>query len=131
VKTDTPTRREFARAVSEEAKNRPTGDHREDPRQPRSGIDSREAGVGKPDAGRGSESGGDVDPDIVGVGEGRGLSQGGPDDAAAIGQAESDGSSAEFASGPPARGENRAAGPVTGDVVDRSGDDEYTNRQSR
>jgi hypothetical protein len=67
------------RQASEEAKHRPAGDHREDDRQPRSGVDSREAGVGMRDAGPGSDSGGDVDSDIIGIGGGPGLAQSGPD----------------------------------------------------
>ena len=59
-----------AAAVADETKFRPAGDHRQDPRQPRSGVDSRTAGVGMRDAGPGSDSGGDVDSDIVGLGAG-------------------------------------------------------------
>lgn len=82
-------KRQVAAAVAQETKFRPAGDHREDPRQPRSGVDSRTAGVGMRDAGPGSDSGGDVDPDIIGLGSGaspggqeRPLSQPRPDSAA-------------------------------------------------
>jgi hypothetical protein len=64
--------------------------------QPRAGAESREAGVGGREAGPGSFSGGDLDPEISGVGyEGRGLSQAGPDEPAEIGRAESTGGSAK------------------------------------
>jgi hypothetical protein len=65
----------------------------------------RDAGVGARDSGPGSGSGGDIDPDIVGVGfDATGLAAAGPDDPNSLGEAESDGTSNEFASGPPARG---------------------------
>jgi hypothetical protein len=47
--------------------------------QPRAGVESRVAGVGGREAGAGSFSGGDFDPDIVGVGpEGGGVAQSPP-----------------------------------------------------
>jgi len=58
----------LAAAAADETKFRPAGDHRQDPRQPRSGVDSRTAGVGMRDAGPGSDSGGDVDSDVIGLG---------------------------------------------------------------
>ena len=72
----------------------------------RSGTDgSRTSGVGGNKSGDGSSSGGDVDPQIVGVGTGGGVSASGkiheppgPDDAT--------GSSQDFASGPPGKGAN-------------------------
>ena len=60
----------LAAAAAEETKFRPAGSHLEDPRQPRSGVDSRTAGVGMRDAGPASDSGGDVDSDIIGLGAG-------------------------------------------------------------
>lgn len=66
-------------------------------------MGDRTAGVGGKYSGPGSASGGDLDTDIVGVGDGRGVSTSGaiheppgPDD--------TDGSSNAFASGPPAQG---------------------------
>ncbi len=67
--------------------------------QPRSGSDrSRTSGVGGNNSGVGSSSGGDLDTDVIGVGDGRGLAASGnihepegPDD--------STGGSGEFASG--------------------------------
>jgi hypothetical protein len=70
------------REVSEETKHRDIGaaDVETDDRQPRAGVESREAGVGGREAGPGSFSGGDIDVDITGVGsEGVGLSQDGPE----------------------------------------------------
>ena len=92
--------------------------------QPRAGAlgGARESGAGGSDVGTGASSGGDLDTDIVGVGTGgSGIAQSGtvgrppgPDD--------SDGSSREFASGPPAKGEKGPhAGKVEGTIVDRSG----------
>ena len=101
-----------ANRVSEQTKHR--GGSIEPPRQgdlqPRAGVDSREAGVGGREAGAGSNSGGDLDPDIVGVGSGGdGLAEGGPDDVNTIGQAESSTDRDDFASGAPARGANQSA----------------------
>ena len=67
----------------------------------------RDHGAGAPDTGPGSASGGDLSPDFIGVGTGgSGIAQSGeirrppgPDD--------SDGTSNEFASGPPAQGRNQ------------------------
>jgi hypothetical protein len=92
--------------------------------QPRSGTltGGRESGAGGSAVGTGASSGGDIDTDIVGVGTGgSGIAQSGvvnrppgPDD--------SDGSSREFASGPPAKGEKGPhAGKVEGTTVDRTG----------
>ena len=92
--------------------------------QPRSSgmAGARESGAGGSAVGTGASSGGDIDTDIVGVGTGgSGIAQSGsvgrppgPDD--------SDGSSREFASGPPAKGEKGPhAGKVEGTIVDRSG----------
>jgi hypothetical protein len=116
-------KRDVALAASEETKNRPGGKRRQDPRQPRTGVDSRQSGVGKRDAGPGSDSGGDLDADVVGI-TGAALAQSGPDEEANIGAAETSGGSEEFASGPPARGQNQPRGRqiVRGDVVDREGD---------
>lgn len=88
----------------------------------------RTSGAGGNASGAGSSSGGDLDTDIVGVGTGgRGVATSGkiheppgPDD--------SDGTSSEFASGPPARGENQThVGEVGGDKRVRGG---TTHRQS-
>jgi hypothetical protein len=68
--------------VAAEAKYQPAGDHQSDPRPPRSGGDEdRESGVGGFDSGPGSNSGGDLDTDVVGVGtHGVGIATSGPDD---------------------------------------------------
>lgn len=131
IPADAPRKRQAIEVASEEIKNRPAGDHLHDPRQPRSGVDSREAGVGMREAGPGSDSGGDLDADVTGVGDGVGLAQSAPDTAANIGAAETTGGSEEFAGGPPARGEGRAARDTTGDFVDHSGEDEDTTRPGR
>jgi hypothetical protein len=90
---------------------------------PRSSVGGvRDAGVGGNEVGPGANSGGDVDTDIIGVGTGgTGIAQSGttgrppgPDD--------SDGTSREFASGPPAQGEKGPnAGKVKGTTMDRTG----------
>ena len=92
------------------------------------GDSARTSGAGGAASGEGSSSGGDIDPDFVGVAGGSGLSVAGPD--ANIGQAASDGSSDEFASGGHAQGQNsiprgRVGGDkrVQGSVV--SGDLDY------
>jgi hypothetical protein len=93
--------------AAEEVRNVPAGDRNPDSRQPYSSLEERgrDAGVGARDSGPGSASGGDIDPDIVGVGfDATGLAEAGPDDPDSLGQAESDGTSNEFASGRPARG---------------------------
>ena len=96
------------RAASETAKHRTSGNRNRDDRQPRAGVESREAGVGGREGGPGSFSGGDVDLDITGVGTGGvGLAQAGPDDESTLGQAETTGGSEQFASGPPAEGRNQ------------------------
>jgi hypothetical protein len=86
---------------------------------PRAGSgESRESGVGGNNSGAGSSSGGDLDPDIVGVGTGGGVAASGeihepsgPDDAT--------GTSRDFASGPPARGSHppRSRRSATGSTV--------------
>ena len=104
---------------------------------PHAGTQSRTAGVGSNDTGVGSGSGGDLDTDIIGIGSGSGIaasgkvkSPPGPDD--------SDGTSNEFASGPPAKGEvPRSTGKiggksrVEGSTVDRSGGDVETTASGR
>jgi hypothetical protein len=80
-------------------------------------VGNRVSGAGAPDSGPGSSSGGDVDTDVIGVGPGTGIAQSGPDQLRDIGLAETDGASDEFASGPPALGENQRPGP---DRVDGS-----------
>jgi hypothetical protein len=75
----------------------------------------RDHGVGKPDSGPGSGSGGDLDPDFVGIAGAGGVAASGeigrppgPDD--------NDGSSREYASGGPAQGRNQTGvGEVGGD----------------
>ena len=101
--------------------------HREnEPRTARGNVvGNRESGVGAPDSGPGSSSGGDLDTDIIGVGTGSGLAQSGPEPLRDIGLAETDGSNDDFASGPPAKGENQGPGPdrVRGSTVMPTDDD--------
>ena len=85
------------------------------------GGGARTAGAGGTDAGVGSSSGGDIDTDFVGVAGGSGLAQAAP--RGVPGPDDSDGTSREFASGPPtqnARGPK--AGKVEGTTVDAEGD---------
>lgn len=100
--------------------------------QPRSSgvAGARESGAGGSAVGTGASSGGDIDTDIIGVGTGgSGVAQSGsvgrppgPDD--------SDGSSREFASGAPAKGEKGPrAGKVEGNTVDRTGGGRATQPQ--
>jgi len=104
---------------------RPAGNKRT-----RSGASGkRTVGVGSTEGPDGKGSGGDVDSDIIGVGSGGGVSSdgelgkpSGPDD--------SDGSSNEFASGPPAKGEPRGRyqpGQQVGDVTQREEGPENQN----
>jgi hypothetical protein len=91
---------------------------------PRSGEDGgdgrRTTGAGGPATGDGSSSGGDLDPDIIGIGTGSGIASAGPDDD--IGQAETDGSSDQFASGGHATGRNSIPrGHIGGDKRIRGG----------
>ena len=74
--------------------------------QPRSSEfeGNRTHGAGGIASGDGSSSGGDLDPDIIGVGTGSGVSASGPDDRPGV---ETDGSTRGRASGPPAAGENQ------------------------
>ena len=110
---------------------------------PRSGADDggeglRTTGVGGFASGEGSSSGGDLDPDIVGVGTGgSGVAQAGPD--SRIGEAATDGSSDQFASGGHAQGRKPAGAPrpgapirgsvVSGDLDLSTGADGQTLRQ--
>jgi hypothetical protein len=125
--------RRVARGASAKAKRRAAGDRDPDDRQPRAGTESREAGVGSRESGPGSGSGGDIDTDVVGVGDARGLSQSGPDDEADIGAADTTGGSEQFASGPPARGDNqppRSRDRIRGTTHDRGGGDAATTDTS-
>jgi len=99
---------EFAHRKSREAMFNPTTSHPSDPRQEIGATQqARVSGVGKSNAGPGGASAGDIDPDVIGVGSGSGLAQS-PADPNAVSDPEwSDGSSKEFASGPPARGKNQ------------------------
>ncbi|HSI35240.1 MAG: hypothetical protein ACAI43_06635 [Phycisphaerae bacterium] len=76
------------------------------------GDGGRTAGAGGNATGVGASSGGDIDTDVVGIG-GAGLAQSAPDPQRPPGPEDSDGSSREFASGPPARGEK---GPKYGKI---------------
>jgi hypothetical protein len=94
------------------------------------GPGDRTHGVGSYVAGPGSGSGGDLDPDIIGIDDETGVAQTGPDDEDEIGEAETSGGSEEFASGPPAEGRNElprgthgGGGRPRGDTVDHGGED--------
>ena len=90
---------------------------------------NRTVGVGSTEGPDGKGSGGEIDTDIIGLGSGGGVSSdgelgkpSGPDD--------SDGSSNEFASGPPAKGENQGRyqpGQPVGDVTQREEGSENQN----
>ena len=70
---------EYSKRISRETKFQPAASHRSDPRQERGSVQTnRVSGVGKSNAGPGGASGGDLDPDVVGVGTGRGLAQTAP-----------------------------------------------------
>lgn len=99
---------------------------------PHAGEDEgRVAGVGGDAVGVGSSSGGDLDTDIIGVGNGgSGIAASpaneppGPDDAT--------GTSADFASGPPTHNrKGPKAGKVEGSTVDRTGGDVETTASGR
>jgi len=99
-----PSLREYSRRKSRETKFQPAASHQRDTRQERGSVQSaRVSGVGKSNAGPGGSSGGDLDPDVIGVGTGRGLAQSGPDQNVS-GPESTTGGSEEFASGPAARG---------------------------
>jgi hypothetical protein len=93
----------------------------------------RDVGVGYPPGGPGSGSGGDLDPDFIGL-DGKGGVANAPASGNAQGPASTDGHSDAFASGRPARGEHQlkpgthGAPPqvVRGSTVDRSGGDAST-----
>jgi hypothetical protein len=86
--------------------------------------EDRTSGVGGNNSGPGSGSGGDLSPDIVGVGTGgSGIASSpagappGPDDAT--------GTARDFASGPPTKNKKGPhAGKVIGSTVDREGDED-------
>lgn len=93
---------------------------------PRSGEPETEgqrvSGAGGANSGVGSSSGGDLDTDIIGVGTGgTGIAQN-PSKEHVSGPDDSDGTSREFASGGPAKGENQThVGKVGGDKRVRGG----------
>lgn len=100
--------------------------------QPHAGEDQdRTAGVGGNSSGVGASSGGDIDTDFVGVGTGGSTvavspagRPPGPDD--------SDGTSNEFASGPPTKNvKGPKAGKVEGDTMDHSGGDIESTAEGR
>lgn len=93
----------------------------------------RDAGVGHAPGGPGAGSGGDLDPDFIGL-DGKGGVANDPTPGRTDGPDMTDGHSDAFASGPPAKGENElpagthGAAPTTikGSVNDRSGGDAST-----
>lgn len=93
----------------------------------------RDHGAGAPDSGPGSASGGDVDPDFVGVGTGGSTIASSGNIGRPPGLDDSDGTSNEFAAGGPAQGRNQTnvgkiggSKLVAGDVQTR-GQDQSTN----
>ncbi len=72
------------------------------------GDSARETGAGANASGPGASSGGDLDPDFVGVAGGSGIAQSPP--GGRVGADASDGSSDEFASGGHAQGHNQQVG---------------------
>jgi hypothetical protein len=103
----------------------------------RGGADSRTTGVGAPTGSPGAGSGGDLDPDIVGL-DGRALARA-PIDRTSGPDMTEEGGSAPFASGKPAKGENaQPRGKVGGsrqtkggDTIDHSGGDVTTSGQGQ
>ncbi|HEY2588936.1 MAG TPA: hypothetical protein VGI81_24545 [Tepidisphaeraceae bacterium] len=93
----------------------------------------RDSGVGHAPGGPGAGSGGDLDPDFIGL-DGKGGVAARPASGRIQGPDITEGGSAPFASGPPARGENELpagthGGPpeiVIGSTVDRGGGDAST-----
>jgi hypothetical protein len=96
--------------------------------------DERTSGVGSNATGVGSGSGGDLDTDVVGL-DGRGLAQSGPIDRGdddSVRPDDSDGTSREFASGPPATGKRgKKYQKVEGSTIDHSGGDIETTAEGR
>ena len=94
---------------------------------------TRDVGVGRPEGRSGSGSGGDLDTDVVGL-DGKGGVAAAPPSGRTRGPDITEGGSAAFASGPPAKGENkrprgRHGAPseiVRGSTVDRTGGDAST-----
>lgn len=90
----------------------------------------RESGVGHAPGSPGTGSGGDLDPDFIGL-DGKGGLSASPASGRTTGPDITEGGSAAFASGPPSKGENELrAGThgapsqvVRGSTVDRSGGD--------
>ena len=112
--------------VSQNARRRDRGADIEHAR----GESERTSGVGANESGPGSGSGGDLDPDYIGVGEaGTGISASGGADRTQ-GPDMTEGSPNTFASGPPSRGKSRIDPKrrerVRGTTFDRSGSDEST-----
>lgn len=115
----------------------PTGGREKGPEQgtgyERSGASGvRVSGVGHAPGGPGTGSGGDLDPDFIGL-DGKGGVAASPGERKTSGPDMTDGHSDAFASGPPAAGENElrpgthgAIEPVHGSTVDRSGGDATT-----
>jgi hypothetical protein len=96
--------------------------------------EDRVSGVGSNATGPGSGSGGDLDTDVIGL-DGRGLAQSGPrrrnqDDP--VRGDDTDGSSREFASGPPATGKRgEKYNKIEGSTIDHSGGDIETTAEGR
>lgn len=115
----------------------PTGGREKGPEQgtgyERSGASgTRESGVGHAPGAPGTGSGGDLDPDFIGL-DGKGGVAASPEERKTSGPDMTDGRSDAFASGPPAAGENQlrpgthgAIELIRGSTVDRSGGDATT-----
>lgn len=94
---------------------------------------ARVSGVGHAPGAPGTGSGGDLDPDFIGL-DGKGGVAAAPDERKTDGPDMTDGHSDAFASGPPARGQNQLrpgthgapSQVVRGSTVDRSGGDAST-----
>jgi hypothetical protein len=103
------------------------------------GEGTRDTGVGGNDSGVGSSSGGDIDVDVVGVGDGIGMSAGGPDertDGADMVSSADNPSDTNAARNSDDKGRrNRPRPPlnrrIEGTTIDRSGGDRDTLHEGR
>jgi hypothetical protein len=97
----------------------------------------RDSGVGHTPGAPGTGSGGDLDPDFIGL-DGKGGLSASPASGRTSGPDITEGGSAPFASGPPAEGENELrpgthgapSEVVRGSTVDRTGGDASTTGSS-
>jgi hypothetical protein len=129
---------DFGIPASQAAAPQPIGGREKGPEQGtgpmRSGTRAvRTSGVGHAPGPDGTGSGGDLDPDFIGLDKNGGVAQTGPDERT-TGPDMTDGANDPFAAGQPSAGENQIAPGahgaasefVTGSTIDRSGGDAST-----